>query len=168
MISPIDNLAKINQNISLKKSTDVTQTSSSDVIGGAVDRLDISGDSGLDLLRAEAVALGNELPGLIAQAILKPVSDGLSQDPLNRVLFSLVNPAKSILGVGIQNFSKERLSALQGEVEKLRLEMPRLLSNVLLAPFTKNGSQSNSLNGIVESISRELIGLADLIQQKLR
>ncbi len=129
------------------------------------DSVDISQKQDLDHLRVEAGALINELPIIIANSLLKPLSEGIvKEDPLNSILSRLVKPAKSILGsASVDSFSKEELSSLQSAVKQLGRAVLEMTSSTLLRPLNKNAEQSNALNGILISISNELTDLDSFI-----
>ncbi|HJP17904.1 MAG TPA: hypothetical protein QF468_04545 [Nitrospinota bacterium] len=154
---------QIGKNFNLNKNT----LSESKSIGE--DSVDISQERNLDFLRVEAGVLKNELAGIIANSLLKPLSEGIvKEDPLNSVLSRLVKPAKSILGsASVDTFSKEKLSSFQSAVKQLGSAVSKMTSSALLSPLNRNAEQSNALNGILNSISNELTGLDSSIQKKL-
>lgn len=135
----------------------------------SADSVDISKKEDLDYLRVQANILKNELPGMIANTLLKPLSEGIvKDDPLNSILSQLVKPAKSILGSSsAESFSKEQLSSLQSAVKQLGNAVAIMSSNTLLRPLNKNAEQANALNGVLISISNELTDLDSLIQKSL-
>ncbi|MFQ5716392.1 MAG: hypothetical protein ACE5GQ_04760 [Nitrospinales bacterium] len=135
--------------------------------GGAEDRLDLSPNRNLDLIRANARLLRNELPGLIAQSLLQPSEDQVAQDPLNKILLSLVNPAQNMLQkTAVQEFSKKSLVEFQGEVDQLRFDIPKLTANKLLFPAGSDTGFGSS-NGPLNMILNELNGLSDMIRAKV-
>lgn len=163
-VKPNDLLTnQIGKNFSLNKNTLSERKS----IGE--DSVDISQNRNLANLRAEAGVLKNELPGIIANSLLKPLSEGIvKEDPLNSILSRLVKPAKSILGSASgDSFSKEELSSFQSAVKQLGSAVPKMISSTLLRPLNKNAEQFNALNGILNSISNELTDLDIFIQKSL-
>ena len=136
----------------------------------AEDSVDISQKRNLDYLRVEASILKNELPGMIANTLLKPLSEGIvKEDPLNSILSRLVKPAKSILGsASVGSFSKEKLSSFQSAVKQLGNAVSKMSASTLLRPLNKNAEQSNALNKILNSIANELTGLNSFIQKSLK
>lgn len=133
------------------------------------DSVDISQEQNLDYLRVQAGVLKNELSGMIANALLRPLSEGMvKEDPLNSILSRLIKPAKSILGsASVGSFFKEKLSSFQSAVNQLGNAVLKMSSSTLLRPLNKNAEQSNALNGILISISNELTGLDSFIQKNL-
>lgn len=154
---------QIGKNFNLNKNT----LSESKSIGEY--SVDISQERNLNYLRVEASVLKNELAGIIANALLKPLSEGIvKKDPLNSILSRFVKPAKSILGsASVDIFSKEKLSSFQSAVNELGSAVSKMTSSTLLRPLNKNAEQSNALNGILNSISNELTGLDSFIQKSL-
>lgn len=163
-VKPNDLLTnQIGKNFSLNKNTLSERKS----IGE--DSVDISQNRSLANLKAEVGVLKRELPGIIANALLKPLSEGIvKEDPLNSILSRLIKPAKSILGPASGgSFSKEELSSFQSAVKQLGITLPKMRSSTLLRPLNRNAEQSNSLNGILTSISNELIDLDIFILKRL-
>lgn len=154
---------QIGKNINLNKNTLSEKKSIVE------DSVDISQKRNLDYLRVEAGVLKNELPGIIANALLEPLFEGLvKEDPLNSILSRLVKPAKSILGsASVDSFSKEKLSSFQSAVKQLGSAVSKMTSSTLLRPLNKKAEQSNALNGILNSISNALTDLDSFIQKRL-
>ncbi len=153
----------------VEKNLSSNQNSPTGAKGIGEDKVDISPKRDIDLLRVEATILKNELPGIIANSLLQPLSGGaVSQDPLNSILSRLVNPAKSLLSsAGVDSFSKNQLSSFQSDIRQLNNEVSKMQSNVLLAPLNQSAERSNSLNRVLNSISNELTGLGNAIQTSL-
>lgn len=163
-VKPNDLLTnQIGKNFSLNKNT------LSDRKSIGEDSVGISQKLNLDNLKAEARALKIELPGIIANSLLKPLSEGIvKEDPLNSILSRLVKPAKSILSSASDgSFSKEELSSFQSAVKQLGITLPKMRSSTLLRSLNKNAEQSNSLNRILTSIANKLIDLDIFIQKSL-
>lgn len=173
MVHTINKLTQITQNNPLvnriEKDLDLKQNSLSVSKTIEEDKVDISQKLNVDYLRVQAGVLKNELPGMIANSLLAPLSEGMvSNDPLNSILSRLVNPAKSLLAsTAADNFSKDQLSQFQREIRQLSNEVPKMISNSLLSPLNRNAAKSSALNGILNSIASELISLADLMKQGL-
>ena len=136
-------------------------------IGG--DRGDISTPKTLDALRAQAGALQNQLPGMIAESLLQPATDSVAaQNPANRILSGLVSPAMALLRqTAISGLPQDQLQAFQSDVEQLRLSLPKMLSGDLLSALNTKSARASALNGIVNDLASQLTGLSDLIRQKL-
>lgn len=116
MVHTINKLTQITQNNPLvnriEKDLDLKQNSLSVSKTIEEDKVDISQKLNVNYLRVQAGVLKNELPGMIANSLLAPLSEGMvSNDPLNSILSRLVNPAKSLLAsTAADNFSKDQLS----------------------------------------------------------
>lgn len=173
MVSPLGNLFKISQLV-LKAdgsgkgaSARINDSAPPLSTGNQEDNLDLSPDRNLDIMRANARLLQSELPGLLAKALLQPSTDQLAQDPLNRILLSLVNPAQNMLQkTAVQEFSKQSLAQFQKEVDQLRFDIPKLTANRLLFP-TGSATGFGLANGALNLILNELNNLADTIRAKV-
>ena len=173
MVNVVGKLTQVKQNDlstnQIGRNFNLNKNTLSEGISIGEDSVDISQKRALDFLRVEAGVLKNELPGIIANALLKPLSEGIvKESPLNSILSRLVKPAKSILGsASVDRFSKDKLSSFQAAVKQLGNAVSKMSSNTLLRPLNKNAEQSNALNGILISISKELTGLDSFIQKSL-
>ena len=173
MVNVVGKLTQVKQNDlstnQIGRNFNLNKNTLSEGISIGEDSVDISQKRALDFLRVEAGVLKNELPGIIANALLKPLSEGIvKESPLNSILSRLVKPAKSILGsASVDRFSKDKLSSFQAAVKQLGNAVSKMSSNTLLRPLNKNAEQSNALNGILISISKELTGLDSFIQKRL-
>lgn len=174
MVTAIGSLTQVKTNDlstnQIGKNFNLNKNTLSESKGIVENSVDISQERNLDYLRVEAGVLKNELSGIIANALLKPLSEGIvKEDPLNSILSRLVKPAKSILGsASVGSFSKEELSSFQSAVNQLGNAVLKMSSSTLLRPLNKNAEQSNALNGILISISNELTGLDSFIQKNLQ
>ena len=104
----------------------------------------------------------NELPGLIAQSLLAPVTDqAISREPLNALLFRLENPLDSILGqLPLEDIPENLILGLQEEIGKLQGQLPALRDHAILAQFSSNLSKADPLNDILVWADKEIARLS--------
>ena len=159
----LSGLAKLVYDTTGKKPT--TSNSASTTIPSATtgtDSVNISPANTLDYLKTQAASLKASLPGMIANSSLQSSS---SPDPLSALLDQFVNPTQTLLSSNpAGNFSPQQLAALQQEVASLKDSLPTMTANSLLAPLMS--SSGDSINGILQNMSDQLVNLAGQIQQK--
>lgn len=88
MVNDIGKLTQVNQNDlstnQIGKNSNLNKNTLSESKSIVEYSVDISQDRNLDYLRVEAGVLKNELAGIIATSLLKPLSEGIvKEDPLN-------------------------------------------------------------------------------------
>lgn len=169
MVDPITGLTKLVANspaLSKSSLSDSTEPASS-ASASASDRVDLSANAALINIRAQAARLKAELPGLIANSILQPVSDDVnSQDPLSVLTNQFADPVQNFLASpAAKNLTQTQLQSLRQDVAGLRDFIPQMQANSLLAPLEDD---SGSVGNILGAMSSRLTGLADLVLQKIQ
>ncbi len=171
MLDPIDGINKLIGKSALPKTgSNVSGTQDSSVSPPPIfDLVDVNSDSLLDSFRSQAGALKNELPGLIAQSLLAPVTDqAIRREPLNALLFRLENPLDSILGqLPLEDIPENLILGLQEEIRKLQGNLLSLRDHAILAQFSSDLSKADPLNDILVSLSDRLGALGARVGQLL-
>lgn len=130
------------------------------------DEVIISQDGALDTFRNQVGSLKNDLPGMLANAILAPVNaSAVQNEPLNEVVFRLTDPLNFILRGDA--FTKEQLDGFQKEVSKFRNEILAMKNSEALAPLIQKMQNSDALNKILFSLTSHLDGVVGQIHDKM-
>ncbi len=169
MVDPITGLTKLVANspaLVKNSSAGAAQPAATSSANGAGDQVSVSADAALINIRAQAAQLKAELPGLIANSILQPVSDETTaQDPLNVLTNLFTDPVQNFLASpAARNLTQSQLQSLQQDVVGLQNFIPQMQANSLLAPLA--AGQSDSIGNILGAMSSRLTNLADLVLQK--
>ena len=163
MIGPVDGLSGL-----ISASNQARQTRNALTAFGlrsgqasAGDVVDFSSNQVLDAVRVQAGVLKNELPGLIADALLAPVTDQATRNqPLNSLLFRLVSPLDSVLGRMLQEDIPDSLvMGLREELGQLSNDIPNLVDDAILTQFSEDLAQSDPLNALLINLSTEVDSL---------
>ena len=130
------------------------------------DQVDISQDGALETFRNKVGSLKNDLPGMLANAILAPANaSAVQNEPLNAVVFRLTDPLSYILRGDA--FTKEQLTGFQREVSKFRDEIMGMKNSEALAPLIQKTQNSDALNKVLFSLTGHLDGVLGQIQDKI-
>jgi hypothetical protein len=122
------------------------------------DKLDLSTDQVVDAIRVQAGLLQNELPGLLAEALLAPTTDSAAQaGPMNSLLFRLVNPLNSILGrLSSGDLPESVVLDLQEEIQSFRGGFSELADSTLISQLGGDLAKSDPLNALLTQLSNPL------------
>lgn len=122
------------------------------------DTLDLSSEQVVDAVRVQAGALQTELPGLLAEALLAPITDSATQaEPLNNLLFRLINPLESILGhLPSEDLPENLILGLQEEVRNFRDSIPQLANSTLISQLSADSVNAEPLNALLNQLSSPL------------
>ncbi|KMP10427.1 hypothetical protein UR09_06265 [Candidatus Nitromaritima sp. SCGC AAA799-A02] len=169
MVDPVQGLNKLITSDPLRKSTQkpVIEGSLVSALEG-VDSVDFNSDALIEAVRQQAAVLKNELPSIIAEAVIAPISDQVVRDqPLNSILFRLQNPLEGVLGkLPQEELTEDLVQKLQEELNKFKIGLPSLKDEAILAQFS-GSAQAGPLDAIISSLSNQVDGLSFKLDQLL-
>lgn len=134
--------------------------------GTSSDQVIISHDGALDAFHNQVGSLKNDLPGMIASAVLaQSNTSAVQNNPLNAVVFRLTDPLNFILRG--DSFTKEQLDGFQKEVSRFSDDILGMKNSEALAPIIKKTQNSDALNKILFTLTRHLDGVVGQIHDKM-
>ncbi len=160
MVSQIDGLIGLVSAASRIRPQEGSSASSNtqNVESTSGDTLDLSSDQVVDAVRVQAGVLQNELPGLLAEALLAQTTDSVTRaEPLNNLLFRLVNPLDSILGrLSSEDLPENLVLGLQAEIQSFRDSIPQLADSTLISQLSGDLANGDPLNALLTQLSNPL------------
>ncbi len=160
MVSQIDGLIGLISAANRIRPQEGSSTSSNtqNVAANSGDTLDLSSDQVVDAVRVQAGVLQNELPGLLAEALLAQTTDAVTRaEPLNSLLFRLVNPLDSILGrLSSEDLPENLILGLQAEIQSFRDSIPQLANSTLISQLSGDLANGDPLNALLTQLSNPL------------
>jgi len=158
MVSQIDGLIGLVSAASRTRPQEGSSATSNTQNVASGDTLDLAAEQVVDAVRVQAGVLQNELPGLLAEALLAQTTDSVTRaEPLNNLLFRLVNPLDSILGrLSSEDLPESLVLGLQAEIQGFRDSIPQFADSTLISQLSGDLANGDPLNALLTQLSNPL------------